>query len=198
MNAAAPFINTAANWTAENPILPATWIGHESDTGRFKQGDGLTSWTSLPYVGGGGVLINKTATETIASDNTLSNDAALQFAAAASTKYRIKIVAWFDTTAAADFKFALTGPASPTLIRILRRHIDPNALTALIIASEVDYTASTAVNAGTGTTGGFVEFEIDFHNGINAGTFAFQWAQNTSNASNTSVLAGSYLSYILV
>jgi hypothetical protein len=40
---------TAAEWTSENPILLAGEIGLESDTRRFKFGDGTTDWINLPY-----------------------------------------------------------------------------------------------------------------------------------------------------
>lgn len=43
-------IDTAANWTANNPTLEAGRIGLESDTGRGKFGDGVTAWTSRPYL----------------------------------------------------------------------------------------------------------------------------------------------------
>lgn len=39
----------AANWTADNRILPAGWEGVESDTGREKHGDGITAWNDLSY-----------------------------------------------------------------------------------------------------------------------------------------------------
>ncbi len=43
--------NTAANWSASNPILLAGQIGVVSGTSptRFKVGDGTTAWNSLPY-----------------------------------------------------------------------------------------------------------------------------------------------------
>jgi hypothetical protein len=44
-----PVYNTAAGFTAENPILPPNWMGFETDTGGVKQGDGITAWTSLSY-----------------------------------------------------------------------------------------------------------------------------------------------------
>jgi hypothetical protein len=198
MQASTGFSDTRANLTAQNPTLPANWSATETDTGRSKQGDGVTAWASLPYTGGGGVTIQKTATETRTSTSTLANDASLLFTMAASTNYFIQIRLWFDTTAAADFKFALTGPASPTLVRLFRRAIDPTNLTTLVVASEVAYTASTALAAGTGTTGGYIDFEINVQNGVTAGVFAFQWSQNTLDASNTSVLLGSYLTYRIV
>lgn len=32
-----------------NPVLPRFVFGFESDTGRFKVGDGVSDWNSLPY-----------------------------------------------------------------------------------------------------------------------------------------------------
>lgn len=43
--------DTAANWTSGDPTLSAGEPGFETDTGRFKIGDGSTAWTSLPYAG---------------------------------------------------------------------------------------------------------------------------------------------------
>jgi hypothetical protein len=41
--------DTAANWTAVNPILASGEPGYETNTTFFKIGDGTTSWNSLPY-----------------------------------------------------------------------------------------------------------------------------------------------------
>ena len=40
---------TAAQWTSANPTLMAGEIGAETDTGRFKIGNGSTAWNSLTY-----------------------------------------------------------------------------------------------------------------------------------------------------
>jgi Major tropism determinant N-terminal domain len=70
---------TAAQWTSANPILNAGELGVETDSHQGKIGDGVTSWVSLPYIGGastGGTftsptiitpIINGTATGTGAS-----------------------------------------------------------------------------------------------------------------------------------
>ncbi len=42
--------DTAANWTSTDPTMADGEIGFESDTNRFKIGDGSTVWTSLAYV----------------------------------------------------------------------------------------------------------------------------------------------------
>lgn len=39
--------DTAANWTAANPILAAGEIGWESDTDQFKIGDGVNAWVDI-------------------------------------------------------------------------------------------------------------------------------------------------------
>ena len=40
---------TAASWTSTNPTLAAGEIGFETDTGKFKIGDGSTAWAALAY-----------------------------------------------------------------------------------------------------------------------------------------------------
>ena len=45
--------DTAANWTAENPVLALGEPGFEQDTNKLKIGDGETAWTGLDYASGG-------------------------------------------------------------------------------------------------------------------------------------------------
>lgn len=40
---------TAAQWTSTNPVLAAGEMGVESDTRKFKFGNGTSPWTSLAY-----------------------------------------------------------------------------------------------------------------------------------------------------
>jgi hypothetical protein len=40
---------TASQWTASNPVLLNGEPAVETDTGKFKVGDGETSWVGLPY-----------------------------------------------------------------------------------------------------------------------------------------------------
>lgn len=44
--------DTAANWTAEDPVLLEGEPGLETDTGAFKIGDGTTAWSALGYFNG--------------------------------------------------------------------------------------------------------------------------------------------------
>lgn len=43
--------DVAAAWTAANPVLMKGEIGIETDTNKFKIGDGVKAWSALPYVG---------------------------------------------------------------------------------------------------------------------------------------------------
>jgi hypothetical protein len=41
--------DTAANWTSANPVLAAREFAIETDTNKYKIGDGTTAWNSLAY-----------------------------------------------------------------------------------------------------------------------------------------------------
>ena len=43
--------DVAAAWTLADPVLADGEVGLETDTLRFKIGDGATAWSSLPYRG---------------------------------------------------------------------------------------------------------------------------------------------------
>ena len=40
---------TASEWTTANPTLSSGEIGFETDTGKFKIGNGSTAWSDLDY-----------------------------------------------------------------------------------------------------------------------------------------------------
>jgi hypothetical protein len=66
---------TAAQWTSANPILASGEFGYETDTGKFKIGDGTTAWNSIAVLNGvtassTDTFTNKTISGT---NNTLSN-----------------------------------------------------------------------------------------------------------------------------
>jgi hypothetical protein len=44
--------DTAANWTAANPVLAAGEFGLETDTNQFKIGDGSSTWNQIVEYGG--------------------------------------------------------------------------------------------------------------------------------------------------
>jgi len=69
--------DTAADWTSNNPTLAAGEFGWESDTNRFKIGDGSAAWASLAYADTlktlGDILVNgSTISATSNGDLTLT------------------------------------------------------------------------------------------------------------------------------
>ena len=80
--------DTAANWSAKNPILREGEEGYETDTGKRKVGDGTTEWNNLKYDSGivdqtynpdsenaqsGKAVAEAVATEQNRADNTFAN-----------------------------------------------------------------------------------------------------------------------------
>jgi hypothetical protein len=139
----------------------------------------------------------KTVDETKTSDSTLNDDAALLFAMLASSTYVFRSLVIFVTTAVADFKWRHNGPASPTLVSITRRNIIAGGTSISQIAEDTAYSAADIALAASAGTGVFW-CEGIITNGVNAGNFALRWAQNTLDASNTTVLAGSYIEYMKI
>ena len=64
--------DTAAAWTSANPVLYVGEMGLETNTKKFKVGDGVTAWNALAYWGdaydGNPATINQDATHRFATD----------------------------------------------------------------------------------------------------------------------------------
>lgn len=98
--------DTSANWTAVNPILNQGEPGFEYDTYRLKVGDGLTSWTLLPYLGN--IYGYSTSTPVLATGSqTIQLPTGLAFApnqtiniqnTANSTQYMVATVTSYSST----------------------------------------------------------------------------------------------------
>ena len=110
---------------------------------------------------------------------------------------------FYKTTDAADFKYRVTGPASPTHLAIRPvHHVPPWATPSTFYRTYGAWSQSisslSATSSGytnTEDTYGHIVIEGILHNGSNSGNVTFGWSQDTSNASNTTVLAGSYVMY---
>jgi hypothetical protein len=138
------------------------------------------------------IHVVKQATESRTSTTVLANDAELFFPMEAGRSYRIHVNVYFVSTTAADFQYGVTGPLSPTLLAVSRIECSPLSTPSFGDLKSAYYSSGvTCTSNGTG----WVTVEMLVHNGANAGTFAFTWAQNVSDASDTSVLKGSYLEY---
>lgn len=52
--------DTSTNWATNNPVLLAGELGIESDTNKFKIGNGTSAWNELEYAGGGDLILYST------------------------------------------------------------------------------------------------------------------------------------------
>jgi hypothetical protein len=148
---------------------------------------GQAGWTTL----------SKSADQSVINSAALVSDNTLTFPMLASTKYRVRGKIFFDTTAAGDFKYTFTGPASPTLVRSEIVVSTPGAAPTIpAITTAYPNSSGVAITSTSGTTGGHIAIDMIIHNGLNAGNFTFQFAQNTAtNDTGAIVRAGSYLEF---
>ena len=161
--------DTAANWTSNNPTLAAGEIGLETDTSKFKIGNGSTAWTSLAYANG----ITASTTDTL-TNKTLLNDAfigALEnanvVASAATGTINIDAITstvWYYTSnASANFTLNVRGNSGTSLNTLLTTgqaitvvFLNTNGSTAYYAnAFTIDGTSvSPKWQTGTAPTGG--------------------------------------------
>ena len=177
--------NNGALNTVRFIYIDASNIGAEINSNNFT--GNLGRWNTVV----------KTATTTRTSTATLAADPDLVVAMVANKSYRVRGTVVLLTNATPDFKYRFTGPASPSAVRIRATHVTGSG-TAPTDYFEAAYSAADKVFLVAVTALGHIEFDIYISNGANAGNFAFEWAQNTSDAANTSVWIGSYFDYMQV
>jgi len=142
-------------------------------------------------------LVLKTANQTTISNTTLVDDTHLNFTMEANQVYSIRLEAYFNTNATADFKYGFRGTQAATDVHLRRDAIVGGGTGYTTIGISTAYNTAGTALAGTGTDG-YVSLAGFIENGANPSTFYFTWAQNTSNATNTTVFKGSYLEYCKV
>jgi len=155
------------------------------------------TWVNAPSGSGGFTVVKKISDENRSSTTTLTNDGALTISLAASTTYHIRGKIFLNTAnATMDYKYALAYSGSTTSIMCKRAHVVAGATAGTGNENTVAQNTIIGSTSVTANTSGIAYVEIDVIIVTNAtGTFSFQWAQNTSNGSNLTVLGGSYLEY---
>jgi|SRR6185437_10250034 len=133
----------------------------------------------------------KTSDQSVTSSTTLVNDTQLVVAVSASNAYKFDLVLLYKGAAAGtgDLKFAWSVPAGATVVSHLLF-----ADTGLV--ARLNYqTATTSPPMGTNGTGNPLSLRCTGTIVVSStpGSLQLQWAQNTSNATATTVLTGSSL-----
>jgi hypothetical protein len=132
------------------------------------------------------VTARKTVDETVNNSATLQNDDELFVAVEASLTYDFEAEIFYNSGTTPDFKFGWTFPAGLTMTYSVY------AAGGAVFLGYSEIQTSVPVIDGQGAAvaallkGTVIVFST-------AGTLQLQWAQNTANASNTVVAAGSYI-----
>jgi hypothetical protein len=153
-----------------------------------------------------GLRIVQPSTELVLSTNSIVNNTTtpvdvsndLRYYVAPGEKFRFQATFFFTGTGTSDIKFTFQGPASPTsVIWGVPDSIkwDTSAATATSIP---DTSYSTPENFSASASLRAVTFIGYVANGVNAGWFRPQFAQNLAEVADTTVVAGSTLSIIPV
>ena len=131
----------------------------------------------------------KTANESVTSSTTLQTDDQLNVAVQANSIYFVTVVIKYDGDPAGDLKVLFRCPTSATFSAIAV------ALTSTAASQSDNQNAPMVENTSTlwgclgGTCVGMVTGTLVTSS--TAGNFGLEWAQSTSNATATRVLAGS-------
>jgi hypothetical protein len=159
-------------------------------------GDFAVGWATPPAAFN---VISKPADTGRANMVALANDPDLAIVLAAGGKYRIRISAVFDVASQTDLKVATAFSGTTALVVTYRKSMIAAAVAGTDLFTEsvaAGLLASTSL-AGTGAGPVLVEIDTVIHV-TNAGTFAFQWAQDTTGAQAATCRAGSVLEWLKV
>jgi hypothetical protein len=130
----------------------------------------------------------KSADQTVNNSATLVNDTELFAAVAASAVYRFELGIRYSTNTTADLKTGWVVPSGA----LMTFDILGTAAGAGAVGMFAWDSGSSFAFEGSGSTVAFRETGI-IKTSTTPGTAQFQWSQNTANASNSKVLANSYL-----
>lgn len=176
-------------------------LGGTAFAGRAVAGDATLSSLGIlrvTQINGGPIwnLLSAAADQVVTNNAALQSDAVLTFPMAASTNYRIRGHIFLDgSSLTAAMKYAFSGPAAPTLVRF-ERWDNANGGAPTGRAIDVAIPGSTTLVTATADAGEMVRFEGIVQNGVNAGTFVFQFAQSVATVAQTVTRrAGSYMEW---
>lgn len=140
-------------------------------------------------------IVRKTSPTTRTSTSTLAADPTLTVPIAANQSVIIRGVVYITSGVTPDFKYRITGPSGASEVRIDTINRAASGSTGPANLFDTAYHASDQVWTMAAAGSGAVNVYIEVVNGVTAGNIAFEWAQNTSDASNTTVRQNSWWEY---
>ena len=171
--------DTAASWATINPILASGEFGYESDTSKFKIGNGATGWNYIDYAGnqGGGVSGTGSTGATGATGDTGSTGATGATGATGQTgasgeKGDPGVSDRYKTTSVTSFTLDNSSNTSKTFL--VESGLSWTVGMACVIAYDVNNSANTTVVSYSGVTG---QLNVFVNNYTGSGQYT-SWAIN--------------------
>lgn len=133
-------------------------------------------------------VVDCSADVDLANDGTLNDDGYLKYDLQAGDDVHWELYAFYNA-GAGGIQAGMSGPAGFTkLYYSVNLDISGATKVTSALAGAWDVVAAQAA-ASTG----LIRIIGHLHNGVNAGDLVFRWAQNVSNAANTTIYEGSSL-----
>ncbi len=181
---------SAQSWWTATDYLHLSAVGYE-EAGKIafnaRHGGGLLSAAQWRTV------FKHTGTVRV-STTTLADDPHLKFPMKTNRSYMVRGRIIGSAPATPDFKWGLTGPTG-TVILYFAQVMKIDTIATVVGRGGNGYpTGETVLQGSSGAL--MIDFVVEVLPATADGVFAFQWAQNTSDAGSTVVVAGSYLEYI--
>lgn len=177
-----PFATAAARTSAiSSPVTGM--LSHRADGFAFEGYDG-TGWVLAAQQQ---VFCRKTADESLSSTTTLQNDDALLWAVRTGAVYIMHLWVLYNSGTTPDFKLGFSVPAGTTMAW---GWFGSDPTPAVVNAGPYSESSSTA--AGGIGANQWLHAHGFITTAGTAGNVNFQWAQNTSDGTSTTVRAGSY------
>lgn len=178
-----------------HPIAPTTGNHHlyfYSDGKLYRMDSSGTPVEVGAAAGGGGTthaFVRKTADESVTSSATLQSDDALLFAIAASEVWIFEFVIVYTASSTGDIAVALAVPTGFSTLKWYAQGLQGGwSQTQPVTASD-----TTKLFDGVSGRDDVVTMKGIIVNGATSGNVQFRWAQSASDATATTVRAGSYL-----
>lgn len=141
------------------------------------------AWKDCDTRSSNGGFIEKQADESV-NNTTLQNDDELNFEVEASKAYLVEYFLKYTSSATGDIKYQITGPTGTTI------RGQSESWTAAATASNCNITTNTTVCTQVSSVAGNWNIWIRaiVETSTTPGTFNLQWAQNTTDGTNPTVL----------